>query len=251
MNDKITFIIASYNDEGINTTIASITKQISRDDQIIVVDGKSSDNTVQVASEALQGVTNSIVFSEIDTGIYDAWNKALAKASGSWIAFLGCGDLLRTEYRNEMSGVISAHPSVNLIHHKAQFYHHQKGEFSKGAVYGRPLDKVEFARRMRICHVGALHKKTLFNSFGFSTDYQCVSDYHFLLRQQSCLNPHFIDKVLVDMESGGISSSPILPYREERRMKSILGGYNYVTLWFRFLSSVIKSSVFKIYDSIR
>ncbi|MFT6099886.1 MAG: glycosyltransferase involved in cell wall biosynthesis [Arenicella sp.] len=251
MNDKISFIIASYNDETIDQTIASITKQIHALDEIIVMDGKSTDNTVQRAKGALKDVSNSMVFSEHDTGIYNAWNKAIAQASGSWLVFLGCGDLLTDQYRKEVSDVINKQENINFIHHKTQFYTRKKTTILKGRVFGRRLDKVEFARRMRVCHVGALHHKSLFYDFKFSTLYQCVSDYHFLLRHLVTLRPHYIDKILVDMESGGISSHTIFPYAEERRMKRQLGGYNNITLSLGFFSSVVKAILFRLYDSIR
>ena len=184
MNNSITFIIAAYNDEqDVVKTLESIKAVMLVQDQLIVVDGASSDATVKNAKLVLGEAKNFILISEPDEGIYDAWNKAIEKATGEWIAFIGCGDLLRNNYRSEMTKTLLAGHDVNFVHFKVDFFSSKNGVRTKSFEFGRPLQKSEFRKRMRICHMGALHRRSLFVDREFSTRYKCVGDYHFLLSQ--------------------------------------------------------------------
>ena len=249
--DSITFVIASYNDQDlIGQTIDSITRVTRSGDEIIVVDGASTDRSVDTATNALRNFTRSTVISETDSGIYDAWNKALKIGTGTWFAFLGCGDLIKPQYRNKMSQAIRQNPDANLIHTTAQFYLDGPilGNMIKMRKFGRALDKAEFRRKMRICHVGALHHSSLFEQSVFSTSYQCVSDYHFLLTHLEEIKSYFVDETLIDMEASGISMNSLFPIKEELKMKKELGGYNeYVLIW-RCCWVSLKFYIFKLYN---
>ena len=251
MIDQITFIIASFNDEEISHSLDSLLSIVKPADEIVLVDGGSSDNTVALASAMLQDYDRHVIISEPDNGIYDAWNKALKIAQSEWLAFIGCGDVLRPDYRQKMSASITNNPDCNFIHHRAQFYTFHNHEKKYLRKFGRSFDKQEFQTKMRVCHAGALHRRMLFDDSGFSTQYKCVSDYHFLLRKIDQLKPHFIDETLIEMKAGGISSDPIIPYREELIMKLELGLHNKFLLRFRYYASVLKAALFLAADRAR
>lgn len=89
----ITIITSTFNaGEQLRFTAQSIKNQTYPHIQWIIVDGKSSDNTIDIIEEL--GELVSVWFSEKDSGIYDAWNKALKYAKGDWIQFIGAGDEL-------------------------------------------------------------------------------------------------------------------------------------------------------------
>lgn len=86
-------ITVTYNAEGtIEKTLKSLAEQTFSDYELIVVDGKSCDATLQKIEPFLEEIKNMHVFSEEDTGIYNAMNKGINKATGDFIYFLNSGD---------------------------------------------------------------------------------------------------------------------------------------------------------------
>ncbi|NEV63010.1 glycosyltransferase family 2 protein [Thiorhodococcus minor] len=90
----LSIITATHNAaDQLPYTIRSIREQRTDDFEWIVIDGASTDNTVNLIKAHADLV--SFWVSEPDLGIYDAWNKACAVAKGEWLLFLGAGDQLR------------------------------------------------------------------------------------------------------------------------------------------------------------
>ena len=91
MNKAISIIIATYNAEKVlKRCLDSIVAQKTNDIEILIVDGDSTDSTMEIVQSYGSDIDYSL--SEKDNGIYDAWNKALKVARGEWIMFLGADD---------------------------------------------------------------------------------------------------------------------------------------------------------------
>lgn len=87
----LSIITVVYNDsKNLQLTINSIRNQTFRDFEYIIVDGGSTDNTREIIDE--NGDIVSRFLSEPDNGIYDAMNKGLKLAKGTWVNFLNAGD---------------------------------------------------------------------------------------------------------------------------------------------------------------
>jgi len=89
---KVSVITVCYNAlQGIENTILSVKSQAYEDVEYIIIDGGSTDGTVDIIRE----YSNCIDFfvSEPDGGIYDAMNKGIRVATGEWIIFLNAGDV--------------------------------------------------------------------------------------------------------------------------------------------------------------
>lgn len=94
-NVKISVITVVYNDvDNIERTIANVLKQTYPNLEYIVVDGNSTDGTVNI----IKKYSNQLAYwcSEKDKGIYDAMNKGVQHCTGEWIIFRNCGDYFRT-----------------------------------------------------------------------------------------------------------------------------------------------------------
>ena len=251
VSESITFVIACYNDSNvIEKTINSISVNLRKDDRILVIDGASQDDTLAVLQRIKEVITKLEYISEKDSGIYEAWNKALKDISSCWVCFLGCGDLLRSDFRENVSVAINQNPKSNFIHCVAQMYLWDSNTESNIELrrFGKKFDLHDFKRQMRICHVGALHHYSLFSEFLFSTRYKCVSDYHFMLRKLPDIRPTFINRVLVDVEASGISTNSLFPIKEELIMKKNLGGYSIIHLYSRAVWMSLKYYLFKVYN---
>src|SRR5215216_6167566 len=93
----LSIIIPTYNSEKtLSCCLQSVLNQTFKDFEILIIDGLSSDNTINV----IKGYNNSKirVYSEKDKGIYDAMNKGIEKSAGEWLYFLGSDDQFFNEY---------------------------------------------------------------------------------------------------------------------------------------------------------
>ena len=96
MPKLISIIIATYNSEqSLAKCLDSIISQKCGSVELIVVDGHSTDRTMEILRTAETDIDHLV--SETDEGIYDAWNKGLSLAEGSWIMFVGSDDELRPD----------------------------------------------------------------------------------------------------------------------------------------------------------
>ncbi len=102
---KVSVITVCYNAlQGIEKTILSVKSQAYEDVEYIIIDGGSTDGTVDI----IRKHSNCIDFfvSEPDGGIYDAMNKGIRVATGEWIIFLNAGDVFASN--NALKDVLSA-----------------------------------------------------------------------------------------------------------------------------------------------
>lgn len=90
---RFTIVTSTFNAAtSLPVTARSLACQTCRDFEWLVMDGASPDGTAEVARGFGDMVTRLV--SEPDSGIYDAWNKALPLVRGQWVLFLGAGDTL-------------------------------------------------------------------------------------------------------------------------------------------------------------
>ena len=116
----ISIITINYNNaKGLQKTLDSVVSQSFQDFEFIVIDGNSTDKSVDVIKQFTR--VNGWV-SEKDNGIYDAQNKGILKAKGNYLLFLNSGDILaNSNVFQKVSSVLSGGKSFyygNLIFEK-------------------------------------------------------------------------------------------------------------------------------------
>lgn len=197
----ISIITSVYNDgDNLRKTIASLFDCGYNNIQHVIVDGGSSDETLDVISNTF--LKNTKWISEPDNGIYDAWNKGLMMVDGEYIVFLGAGDIF---YKNGLAKLVEyalRNPEVEYISARVGVY---KGDYLYRIV-GEKWDWKRFRRYMLTAHCGALHASSFFSCYGhFNDSYKISGDYDLLLRAGKNLKAGFLDDVVVAMTYGGKS----------------------------------------------
>lgn len=199
---RLSIIIATYNAaQTLERCLRSVINQTYHDWELLVVDAASTDGTLPI----IQSYADRIAYwhSYPDAGIYDAWNQALTKAKGEYVAFLGADDAWHAP--DSLATMFDAigENEFDFVSTRGRLVDNQGRLLQE---FGLAWDYRKVARRMVVCHPGALHRRDLFDRFGmFDTSYRISADYDFLLRLPRNLRSLFIDQPLVDVAEGGIS----------------------------------------------
>lgn len=201
INKKISVIIAVFN--GVKTLEKCLTScfEQSHPLEIIVIDGASSDGSLEIIKKFSHKINYWI--SEPDTGIYSAWNKALEKATGEWICFLGCDDWWCSSDSLKEISEHALFPEFNFVSGKMYVVDNQ-GQIIQSC--GGKLNCKTLYKGMRIAHVGSLHHRSLFECYGFFDEtYKIAGDFDFFVRASQSIRAEFIDKNLVYVGNAGVS----------------------------------------------
>ncbi len=215
-NDKssllITIIVAVLNGaKTLQHCIDSVANQTYANKELIIMDGESTDGTIEI----LKANKNKITYweSKSDKGIYHAWNKALKKATGEWVCFLGADDYWINELSLEK--LIRCGRDFDLISGKVALIDSNE-KFLR--VVGKPWNWNHMKKWQCIAHSGMLHRQELFLQFGsFNEKYRIAGDYDFLLRLGSKVTTAFVDEVLVCVSSTGVSKTRVIEVLSETK----------------------------------
>jgi glycosyltransferase involved in cell wall biosynthesis len=201
-------VTVTYNSEKtLKRTINSLLYQNFSNFEYILIDGSSSDTTIEIIKSYEVAFKkrniNYTWISEKDTGIYDAFNKGIKLAKGNWISFLGSDDYYIEDalesYKNEIE---KQNEELDFIHSIV------KVEEKK--VIKDQWGWKEFRKSMNVAHVGAFHNRNYFNKHGvYDTNYKIAGDYELLLRAKENLKTHWFRKVTAIMGDGGVSNKQI------------------------------------------
>ncbi|QMW01848.1 glycosyltransferase family 2 protein [Spirosoma foliorum] len=238
---KITIITAVYNAEKyLDSCISSILNQTYKNFEYIIIDGGSTDSTLSIIKKYQNQLTHWV--SEPDKGIYDAWNKGLAKASGDWIAFVGADDQLYPDALYSYVQHIVHHPNQNMLDFVSSRIELVNMDLSLIEVVGETWEWERFRHQMITWHVGTFHSKQLFIKYGFfDTEYKISGDYELLLRAKNQLVTSFIDKITAKMRVGGVSSVNLFKASSETYRAKIKND----------AISLVKGNLLMVFDKLR
>ncbi len=208
---KVSVITATYNrDSTIVRALKSIKNQTYTDIQIIVIDGASQDNTLELANSVLG--ENDILKSEPDNGIYDALNKGLALAEGEIIAFLHSDDLYFNDYVISNIVNVFSDNSVDLVYGDTCFFSELEVMKVKRRYRSNELTERNLAWGKMPAHPAIFIRRRVYKEIGyFKTNYKIAADYEFMCRviRYSNLKSVYIPSIMVRMQLGGISTNGI------------------------------------------
>lgn len=173
MNRKISVVTVTWNAASmLLSTLESVASQTYDDIEYIVVDGASSDNTVEVLENS-QNVTNWI--SEPDRGIYDAMNKGALMATGEWILFLNAGDRFASPDVVEklMNGLKSC-PDADVVYGDVI-----RSSEAEGLHEEKVASDCFKNHRLPFCHQSVMCRRSLLLKHPFDISHRYSSDFKF------------------------------------------------------------------------
>jgi glycosyltransferase involved in cell wall biosynthesis len=203
---KVSIITVCYNSENtIRDTIESVLSQSFDDIEYIIIDGDSSDSTMDIINEYIKKI--DVVVSEKDKGLYDAMNKGISLASGDLVGILNSDDVfINSEIINEI--VESVH-DYDGIFADVGFYDQELTKKSRH-YSSKGFHKGKFSRGFMPAHPSCYFKKDIIAKVvSYSLDYKIAADFDFLLRAFYLPNTsyRYLNREVVKMREGGISTS--------------------------------------------
>lgn len=243
---KITVISAVYNS---SKTLERCLKSFARQDyphkELIVVDGGSSDGSVDIIAKYEHMI--SYWESKPDRGVYHAWNKALDHCTGEWIHFVGSDDIYHApDALSRAANWLRACRSDVRVAYGYVAVVNETGDFLEMRGCPWPAAKIALRKEMSLLHPGVFHHRSLFEMHGkFDEDFRIAGDYEFLLRELKSGEALFMPDVVVTATTvGGLSSTPGLTVtlrREDAKARKINGLPPYPLGWW---ASYVKAHLY-------
>lgn len=192
--EKVSIIIATYNSEKtIENSVKSVLNQDYKNIELIVVDGSSTDNTINI----LKKFKNIICISEKDKGVYDAFNKGIKISQGNWLYFLGSDDVL---YKNDVITKVFANKNLNKVDIILG-----KILFDSSRIHNSFFNWSLFFRNSTH-HQSCFYKKSNFKNFEYDSSFKISSDYELnlkmYLKKRKAL---YVNDIIANVSTQGIS----------------------------------------------
>lgn len=207
---KVSLITVVYNaQQFIANCIESIIAQDYKEIEYIVIDGGSTDGTLQIIKSYQIHIEHLV--SERDHGMYDALNKGITLASGDIIGILNADDMLASA--DVISAIVKAFQKSNTdgVYGNLNYIHPNTNQVLRKWV-SKPFAKKDIENGWMPAHPTLYLKRALFNQYGgYSLDYGTAADYELMLRflYRYEVKAVFIDKLLVNMRNGGMSNATV------------------------------------------
>ena len=170
-NPKISVVTVCYNAiDTIEKTILSVINQTYQNIEYIIIDGASTDGTVDIINKYRDKIAYFV--SEPDKGIYDAMNKGIKAATGDWINFMNAGD----EFADidVLSTITPQMKNADIVYGDTMLV------YSIGEKLKTPLPLSQITDRMVFGHQATFVRARYHKEHIFDTSFKSSADYKFL-----------------------------------------------------------------------
>jgi len=188
-------ITVTYNaSKWLERTIQSIISQSYPHIEYIIIDGNSTDGTLDIIKKYQSSITHYV--SEPDKGLYDAMNKGLKSASGDYIWFINAGDMIYSENTvQEIVDTLDAGNLPDIIYGETQIVDEQGNSVAMRRLRAPEiLTWKSFSMGMLVCHQSFIVKRTIAEPYNMQ--YRFTADYDWCIRclkkANTVFNTHFI-----------------------------------------------------------
>ena len=241
---KITIITVSYNsDKTIERTIKSILEQSYDDIEYIIIDGGSTDDTLNIIKK-YNDIIN-FVLSEPDEGLYYAMNKGIKLATGDVIGILNSDDFFKYNYVLQKIANQFEIKKSDMVYGNIDYVNNE----NKIVRYWKSSDfkKNSFSKGWHPPHPSLFIKKKIYDKYGvFNTNLRICSDFELMLRffEIHDVSSSYLDLTTTTMLVGGVSNS-LTGILRGRKEISIAFKLNNIKLpifydFYRYLPKILK-----------
>ena len=247
---KISIITASYNSVStLANAMESVLHQTYTDWEYIIVDGGSTDGTVDLIKKYEPRFGGKLKWtSEPDHGIYDAMNKGISRATGDVVGILNSDDYFTSEDVLSVVASVLSDNRLDAVYGDIHFIH--DGKPNKVVRYYSSRHFRPFWLRFGFmpAHPSFYVRRSVYERHGlFATDYQIAADYDLMVRLlwKERLRTKYIKKDFVTMRTGGMSTknlrNRILINSEDVRACRKYGMYtNRIMICFKYLYKIFE-----------
>lgn len=203
---KLSIITVNLNNAiGLKETAQSIQRLKYQYHEWLVIDGASTDSSLQVIQEYKNSITKFV--SERDSGIYNAMNKGVRMASGNIILFLNSGDIFSENTSLDFLNEYSYSPKTILIGKSQLTTSNVIYPLTEDPIY---LNKKKYFLKGQIPHQASFIPRDLLIKYPYSENLKIASDLEFILKMHfhKKIRLDFINKILTLCDENGISCEP-------------------------------------------
>lgn len=217
---KLSIITICKNEPNLRRTLDSINNQTFKDFEWIVIDGKSDSKIIKIFNEYRDRI--NFFTSEVDRGIYNAYNKAIKKAHGEYVCFMNAGDV----FYNDMvlENVFGRKQTADILYGNTNII---KGKKSYIEEAPDTIDKYFFMYGT-INHQSCFIKTSLFKKYGlYNESYKIASDFEKFIvfaKHNVCFKK--LNLVIATYYKNGISSNKSKTHGEFEKIKHSLFSVN-------------------------
>ena len=208
---KISVVTVCFNEENtIRSTIESVISQDYEDFEYVIMDGASTDGTMDIVGQYLDK-KHVTCYSEPDKGLYDAMNRALDKITGDYVIFMNSGDSF---YDGSVLSDVAGHLDSDIVY----------GDVYRRCADGNVVEKYKGTRWERIrtmlcgrifCHQSQFTRAEVMRRYRFREDHRITADYDFVVRALSDgLSFKHIDRIICSFDNEGGMSADMSNYRQ-------------------------------------
>ena len=209
VNPLVSIITVCFNsDSTVENTIDSVLYQIYPNIEYIIIDGESTDNTIDIVKKYQDEI--SIFLSEPDNGIYDAMNKGISLATGDIVGILNSDDFYIDEFAIEKVIKEFNEKGVDSVYADLVFANPKNLEKTVRYYDSSQFNPSRFAYGWMPAHPTFFVKKEAYDKYGaFRTDLKIGADFDILVRflYTHGISYSYMREVLVKMRVGGVSTS--------------------------------------------
>lgn len=200
MMAKISIITVTFNCQGtIESTINSILMQDFSNFELIIIDGASTDGTLNVINKYKSRI--KCIVSEPDNGIFDAMNKGIERATGDFVLFMNSGD---TFVNNHVLSLINFNKEYGVIYGNMVINFRNKKLECKPEPFFKSKD---YIKTMGICHQCIFVRTDLAKHYKFSQEFKIAADFNMIFQiWKKGYKFRYVDVPIANYDTTGFSA---------------------------------------------
>ncbi len=234
----LSIITVCYNSSGtIAKTIESVLEQDFTDYEYLIIDGGSSDGTLDIIREYEPRFDGRMRFvSEKDNGIYDAMNKGISMAKGKLVGLINSDDYYEA---GAFGKIVDSYDGYEY-----SIIYGMLRKISGGKEIEVYIKNHQFIEDDMIAHPSCFVSKRIYDEFGlYSLDYPCSADYEFFLRirNEEKIKYYPLYEIIANFSTDG-ASGQTKGYMDTMRLKKnygLMGGFGYFCIMIKCRLSLL------------